>query len=329
VNEDAIVEAIRAVINEYRPRHPERPRIAGAVEGGDDAALWQPSRSHRSAISTDMLVEGVDFTRDLMSLEDAGWRAMAANLSDLAATGARPVLAVVALGLPQASSLEEVVEIYRGLAGCAARYKLAIVGGDLSRADAIALAITVVGEIRPSNVKTRAGGRPGDILAVTGALGAARAGLELARVSIPLEGLEEEALRAFRRPEARIAEGRFFAASRNVRAMMDLSDGLATDVRRLAGASGCGAELSNIPVARSASALSSVRKDDPQRFALCGGEDFELLVAIRPRAFPHLAARYKSHFGRELAPVGVLRAEKGLTWNGEPLELSGWDHFAR
>ncbi|MGB6600375.1 MAG: thiamine-phosphate kinase, partial [Candidatus Cybelea sp.] len=181
MNEDAIVAAIRAVINDC---HPEPARAADAIEGGNDAALWQPSRSHRSAISTDMLVEGVDFTRDLMSLEDAGWRAMAANVSDLAATGARPVLATVALGLPQALRLEEVLEIYRGLAACAARYRLAIAGGDLSRADAISIAITVVGEIRPSNVKTRSGGRPGDVLAVTGALGAARAGLELTREPI-------------------------------------------------------------------------------------------------------------------------------------------------
>ncbi len=325
MNEDAIVEAIRALINDC---HPEHARLAGAVEGGDDAALWQPSRSHRSAISTDMLVEGVDFTRDSMSLEDAGWRAMAANVSDLAATGARPVLATVALGLPQASSLEEVLEIYRGLVGCAARYKLAIAGGDLSRADAIVIAITVVGEVRPSNVKTRAGGRPGDVLAVTGALGAARAGLELTRESVPLEGLEEEALRAFRRPEARVAEGRFFAASRNVRAMMDLSDGLATDVRRLAAASGCGAELNNIPVAKSARALCAVRKDDPERFALRGGEDFELLVAIRARAFRHLAARYAAHFGRELHRVGVVRAEAGVLWKEEELASLGWDHFA-
>ncbi|MGB8908411.1 MAG: AIR synthase related protein, partial [Candidatus Cybelea sp.] len=128
MNEDAIVEAIRAVINESHPEqsqsHPERSRRITRLKTdiGDDTAVWQPSRSHRSAISTDMLVEGVDFTRDSMSLEDVGWRAMAANVSDLAATGARPVLATVALGLPQASTTEEVLEIYRGLAACAAQY---------------------------------------------------------------------------------------------------------------------------------------------------------------------------------------------------------------
>ncbi len=168
VTEDEIIAALR-------------PLTKGI---GDDAALWQPSRSHRSAISSDMLVEGVDFTRDAMTLEDAGWRAMAANVSDLAATGARPVLATVALGLPPALEMAEVLELYGGLAACAADAKLSIVGGDLSRSAALTIAITVVGEVRASDAKSRAGGRPGDVLAVTGALGAARAGFELTRPAL-------------------------------------------------------------------------------------------------------------------------------------------------
>jgi thiamine-monophosphate kinase len=314
VTEDEIIEALR-------------PLTRGI---GDDAALWQPSRSHRSAISSDMLVEGVDFTRDAMSLEDAGWRAMAANLSDLAAMGARPLLATVALGIPKTTGVEEILQLYRGLAACAARCKLAIVGGDLSRASALTIAITVVGEVRASNAKTRAGGRPGDVLAVTGALGAARAGLELTRKDERIAGeLKAEALQAFRRPQPRIAEGRFFGASRNVTAMMDLSDGLSTDVHRLARSSECGAKLDAIPVAEPARALAQARGEDPERFALAGGEDFELLAAIRPRAFGHLAARYAARFARELLRVGVLRAEPGVVWSGAALERSGWDHFAR
>ncbi|HEY6326267.1 MAG TPA: thiamine-phosphate kinase [Candidatus Cybelea sp.] len=302
-----------------------RPLTTGI---GDDAALWQPSRSHRSAISSDMLVEGVDFTRDAMTLEDAGWRAMAANVSDLAATGARPVLATVALGLPPALHMAEVLELYGGLAACAADAKLAIVGGDLSRSDALTIAIAVVGEVRASDAKSRSGGRPGDVLAVTGALGAARAGLELTRARQPLgDELEAAALRSFRRPQARVAEGRFFGASRNVDAMMDLSDGLSTDLDRLCVASDCGATLESVPVAEPARALAAARGEDPERFALAGGEDFELLVAVRPRAFAHLAGRYAARFGRVLHRVGILRPGSGIEWNGAPLERSGWDHF--
>lgn len=303
--------------------------IAPLTQGiGDDAALWQPSRSHRSAISTDVLVEGVDFTREMMPLGDAGWRAMASNLSDLAATGARPVLATVALGIPDAATRDDVLELYRGIAACADRYGAAIVGGDLSRAPSWTIAIAIVGEVRASNAKTRSGARPGDVLAVTGGLGAARAGLELARGSQLPGDLAEEALLAFRRPQPRLAQGRFFGASRNVRAMMDISDGLSTDVARLACASGCGAELDAIAVAPCARWFAQRIGEDPQRFALAGGEDFELLVAIRARAFAHVAQRYEARFKSPLYRIGVLRAAQGVVWKGVALERSGWDHFA-
>jgi thiamine-monophosphate kinase len=304
--------------------------IAPLTNGiGDDAALWQPSRSHRSAISTDMLVEGVDFTRAAMALEDSGWRAMAANLSDLAAMGARPVLATVALGLPAGASLDEILELYRGLALCAKRYKVSIAGGDLSRAPSLTIAIAVVGEVRASNAKMRAGGRPGDVLAVTGPLGAARAGLEITRGAEIAGGVREEALQAFRRPKPRLAEGRFLAASGNVTAMMDISDGLATDAHRLAAASGCGAKLEGIPVSNTARALALTRHEDPEVFALAGGEDFELLAAIRPRAFRFVATRFAKRFGRELSRVGVLHRQSGVVWRGEALAPMGWDHFSQ
>ncbi len=313
MTEDEIVAALRPLTRDI----------------GDDAALWQPSRSHRSAISSDMLVEDVHFTRDAMTLEDTGWRAMAANVSDLAAMGARPVLATVALGLPSGFAMADILELYGGLAACAADAKLAIVGGDLSRSGALTIAVTVVGEVRASDAKTRTGGRPGDVLALTGALGAARAGLELTRRRWPIGGaLEAAALQAFRRPRARVAEGRFLAASRNVDAMMDVSDGLSTDVERLCLASGCGAMLESVPVAEPARALAARRGEDAQRFALAGGEDFELLVAVRPRAFAYLAGRYGARFGRALQPIGLLRPEPGVNWNGAPLERSGWDHFS-
>jgi thiamine-monophosphate kinase len=314
VNEEQILDAIR-------------PFTVGI---GDDAALWQPSRSHRSAISTDMLVEGVDFTRDAMSVRDVGWRAMAANVSDLAAMGAKPVLATVALGFPESTTLDEIVELYRGIAECAAGAKLVVAGGDLSRAATLTVAITVVGEVRPSNVKTRAGGRPGDVVAVTGPLGAARAGLELTRNPKLIDGyLRDEALNAFRRPAPRDGEGRFLGASRNVTAMIDCSDGLSTDLTRLAAASGCGAVVESVPLARSARVVAQACGEDPERFGLAGGEDFELIAAIRPRAFPHLAARYAARFKRELLRVGVLRAEPGVVWKDAALKPSGWDHFAR
>ena len=207
---------------------------------------------------------------------------------------------------------------------------MSIVGGDLSRAPVLTIGITAVGEVRPSNVRTRAGGSPGAVLAVTGALGAARAGLDVAlgRVTLGAE-LDESALRAFRRPQARCAEGRFFGASVNVRAMMDLSDGLSTDLDRLCTASGCGAALEDVPVAPAACEAAKRIGEDPAQYALSGGEDFELLVAVASRAFTHLARRFAAHFGRPLYRIGTLRAQSGIAFRGEPVPRTGWDHFTR
>jgi thiamine-monophosphate kinase len=322
MREDEVVAAIAAIA-----QRPGRRHIGLGI--GDDAALWQPSRSHWSAVTTDVLVEGVHFTRALMPLEDAGWRAMAANASDLAAMGARPVLATIALGIPADLDTEGVLGLYRGLVASADAVELTIVGGDLSRAPALTIAIAAVGEVRATNAKRRDGGRPGDVVAVTGPLGGARAGLILAKAPDAAvdAALAEAALRAFRRPFARCAEGRFLAASRNVTAMMDCSDGLSTDLDRLCTASQAGAELTSVPVAASARAVAIARGEDPERFALAGGEDFELIVAVRPRAFAHVAARYRNRFGRELERVGVLGETPGIRLRGAAVERTGWDHF--
>jgi thiamine-monophosphate kinase len=321
INEDDVIAAIRAIVGP-----PAMGRIRLGI--GDDAALWQPSRSHRCAITSDALVEGVHFSRDLMTLEDAGWRAMMANASDLAAMGARPLLATVAIAFPVERNVEDVYELYRGLAAAARAVKLSIVGGDLSRAPVVSIAIAAVGEVRASNVKTRAGARRGDAIAVTGPLGAARAGLE-AIGSSALTGTDlQAALRAFRRPHARCSEGRFLAASRSVHAMIDCSDGLSTDLDRLCTASGVGAVLDRVPVAPAAEKLARSRGDEPERFALAGGEDFELLFTVEARAFRSLALRFANRFGRTLERIGTVRTERGIEFRAERLERTGWDHFS-
>lgn len=321
MTEDELIEKLRAIV---------APAAPGAllVGIGDDAAVWQPSRSRRSVITTDALVEGVHFTRSAMSAADVGHRALASNLSDIAAMGAKPVLATIAFGTGAADEAW-ILECYRGMAALATRTRCAIAGGDIVRAPAITIAITIVGEVRPSNLKTRAGMRAGDAIAVTGPLGASRAGLAIADAPPPAGDADALAvLAAFRTPEPRLAEGRWLAASRNVHAMMDTSDGLSTDLARLARASGAGATIETVPVAAAARAIASRTGADAEQWALDGGEDFELLVAVAGRAFAHLAGRFHARFGRPLVRVGVASAERGVRFaDGRAVTSAGWDHL--
>ncbi len=323
MTEDELVAAIRERIAGV----PAQRLLLGI---GDDAAAWQPSRSNRSVITTDALVEGVHFTRAAMSAYDAGWRALASNLSDVAAMGARPVLATVALGFPAGTDPAWLLACYDGIAALAERARCAIAGGDLTRAPAIVLSVTVVGEVRASNLKRRDGALPGDVVAVTGQLGASRAGLRIALDHPELAGEPElaEALAAFRSPRPRLREGRWLGASRSVRAMMDLSDGLSSDLIRLCAASGAGATIDTIPVHDAARRAAARTRDDAERWALDGGEDFELLVTVEKRAFAHLAERFRAHFGRALLAVGRITEGAGVRLaNGLALDAGGWDHL--
>ncbi|HEX5273771.1 MAG TPA: thiamine-phosphate kinase [Candidatus Rubrimentiphilum sp.] len=280
---------------------------------GDDAAVWQPSRSHRSIVTTDAFVENVHFTRE-HSLENAGRRAMAASLSDIAAMGARPVLATISLALPAENARADALALYRGIAECAQENACAIAGGDLTRAPLVALTVTVVGEVRASNVKLRSGARPGDVIAVTGPLGAARAA----------------GFRAV--PSPRMAEGRWLAASACVRAMMDVSDGLSTDLLRMCAQSKCGALIERVPVADSARAAARSAGEEPEKYVLAAGEDYELLIAVKARAFRYVATRFRKRFGRDLERVGTLRESAGVFRktgaSEQQVAATGWDHFS-
>ncbi|MDE2573409.1 MAG: thiamine-phosphate kinase, partial [bacterium] len=266
-----------------------------------------------------------------------GWRALAASISDVAAMGGRPLLAVVSLTVPPDLDETGVLALYRGMRDLAARHRVTIAGGDLSRGTALSMGVSVVGEVRPSNLKRRSGGRPGDVLAVTGPLGRSRAGLaildgEVDRAVLP-PALVERALEAYRRPSPRVEAGRFLGASRSVRAVMDLSDGVASDLPRLAEASGLAAviDAEALPIDPACLAVAQAMRTPPERLALEGGDDLELLVAVERRAFGYLAGRAITRLGGPLLAVGRLEEGSGvaLERNGSraALDLAGWDAF--
>lgn len=288
-----------------------------ARELGNDTALVRLGET-TVALSADVSVEGVHFRREWLSLEEIGWRAAAAALSDLAASGAEAIGVLAALTLPAREPVSSFVELMQGVGAAADAVGGKVLGGDLSRGDAIALALTVIGTAA-TPVK-RSGAAPGDGVWVTGELGGARAAL-----TAFLAGREPDpgARARFARPEPRLAWGRWLAAQ-GAKAMLDVSDGLAGDAGHLAAASGVAIriQLERVPC-HAAVPAEAQRADEPAAvFAAKGGEDYELLVV--------LPAGFSGGAGFPLTRIGEVRAGAGLglELDGRPVVLAGYEHFA-
>jgi thiamine-monophosphate kinase len=292
----------------------------------DDCAVLAPGDRFLVA-STDVSVEQVHFRRDWLSLEEIGWRAAAAALSDLAADGAAAAGILVALTVPETAEDGDVVALMRGAGAAAGETGATVVGGDLSAGPGWSIAVTVLGWA--AQPVSRAGARPGDALWVTGSLGAPRAALEAwQRGDQP----DPAARQAFAHPVPRLTAGRWLAAH-GAHAMIDLSDGLGADAGHLAAASGVAValELEGLPVA--AAAAAEARKLDLpiERFAAESGEEYELLVALPETFGPDDALAFRVATGVSLTRVGRIAAGAGVaaTLAGTQVPLAGYDHFAR
>jgi thiamine-monophosphate kinase len=296
------------------------------VGGGDDAAVLAPTPGRRLVVTTDVLVEGRHFTAALSQPADWGWKAVAVNCSDVAAMGGLPRWLVLALTVPEGTPVSRLDAVYAGIGEACGAFAVDLVGGDTSRGPALSLAVTAIGEAE--QVVTRSGARPGDLLAVSGPLGAAAAGLALLRRDDSAAG---ELLAAFpalaaahRRPCPELGAGPRLARA-GVTAMLDVSDGLAGDALHLAEASGTGLEVdeARVPLAPGVRQAAELLDRDPVALALGGGEDFVLAVALPPGVDP--AAHALIECGRFTAtPDRRVR----LTLHG-PAPLAGlaFDHF--
>jgi thiamine-monophosphate kinase len=289
---------------------------------GDDCALV-PSGDECLALSTDVSVERVHFRLDWISLKEAGWRATAAALSDLAAAGAEPVGILSAVTVPVSASEPELLEFAAGVAAAAAFAGAPVLGGDLARGPVWSAAITVVGRTRTPI--TRAGAQPGDGLWVTGTLGGPRAALEAWRGG---EQPSAEARERFAHPEPRIAAGRWLVRH-GAHAMTDLSDGIGGDVGHLAAASGVQVEidLQRLPLAPGVAAVAERLSLSAAQFAAEGGEDYELLVAL-PSGFDQSSA-FVRECALELTRIGQVGEGTGTRFlsAGREIRLAGYDHF--
>lgn len=310
-------------------RHFTRPTRHTELAGGDDAALLRAQSGMQLAVSTDMLVAGTHFLADT-DPEDLGWKTLAVNVSDLAAMGATPRWAFLALALPCADEAW-IAAFAHGFFACAAAYGVDLAGGDTTRGP-LTLAVTIIGEVPPGEAISRGGGRAGDDLWVSGQPGMAALGLAALRDEVLLSPAGEAAcIAALQRPQARVTLG--LALRGIATAMLDVSDGLLGDLGHLLECSGTGAiiDVGALPLAalRATGASEALAR----RCLLGGGDDYELLFAA-PAARRADVVALSARLGLALHRIGDLGAEPGGLWLREndgrlvPGARSGYDHFA-
>lgn len=336
----------RQLIERIGARLPPAP--AWLLVGiGDDAAVVEPERNRLEVLAVDAIVEGIHFDRRFTPPAAIGHRALAVNLSDLAAMGAAPRLALLSLVLPADLPLDDFDALVSGLAALANRHKLHVVGGNLSRSPGpLMIDVTVMGTVKRRQPLTRRGARPGDVLYVTGSIGGAAAGLDMLRLPAggagdhPLPGghLGLSCVNRYLYPEPRVHLGLTLGRNRAASACMDLSDGLADGVLQMAEASGVGiiVEADRLPIDPAARAWFDARPSagcDAVTRAITGGDDYELLFTVPPRRH----GRLRGAGGRAdvvLTRIGVctgppdvlLRRSLGGSSKDEPIP-SGYKHF--
>lgn len=291
---------------------------------GDDCAVIPLSPETGGApasdllVSTDMLVEGTHFLMEDISPRQLGWKSAAVNISDIAAMGGKPIATFLSLALPKTLPEQWMQEFMEGYNGISEKYGAALLGGDTTCSpDRICINVAVLGTCPRGKARLRSAARPGDLVCVTGTLGDSAAGLRLI-----LGGQKGAAPRLIDRhytPTPRVEEGLALSCLPGVHAMMDISDGVGSDLRHILDESGVGARIDTgkLPISKELQALCSEKGWDPRELALCGGEDYELLFTMDPQETPDIP----------YTVIGEITANPTVTWEGGSRDYMGYKHF--
>jgi thiamine-monophosphate kinase len=282
-----------------------------------------------------MLIEESHFLRGRIPAPDLGWKSLAVNLSDIAAMGGRPRWAFLSLGLPDGIRVEWLDAFFRGWREAARPSGVLLLGGDTTRSpERIGVNVVVIGTVRAGRILFRSTARAGDVVAVTGPLGDSDGGLRVLLEERPLGRDERALVRAHHRPRPHLEEGAWLATRAGVRAAMDVSDGIDSDLHRIMERSGCGVEvdLDRLPVSGPLGRCARRYGWRAAELAAAGGEDYCLLVTVEPSRFEALAAAFQRRFDRPLSAIGMIRGRKfGFRYRagGKPAALvgHGFDHF--
>jgi thiamine-monophosphate kinase len=312
---------------------------------GDDAAVIQPERGTYDVVTTDAQVDGVHFDRRFVPADAIGHRALAVNLSDLAAMGALPRAALLSLALPPSLDVADFEQLVDGVLSVAATHRVTLIGGNITQTSGpLTVDVTAIGSVRPRKVLTRAGARPGDEVYVTGTLGEAATGLQrlqaAARTALapPKPGEDgtdrpsDGCVVRYLRPQPRVRAGMLLGRNRAASSCMDVSDGLADCVRQVAEASGVGITLdaAAIPIPAEVREAQARRGRDPLEPALSGGDDYELFFTVRPAHRGRLRMVCQQLGDLPITRIGVVTKGRDLVVRGEDGRRAlpeGYEHF--
>ena len=325
--EQSIIERIRSAA---RPTSSTRSPESALVKGiGDDAALWRPRPAYETILTCDWFLQGTHFLPDRHSPEMVAHKSLARAISDITAMGGEPRCFLLSLALPAARTGAWLGKFLSALRAAARTTHCLLAGGDTTQRNEILINITVVGECERGRAILRSGAQPGDAIFVTGTLGEAEYGLELLRISSAPINPRDPRLRKHLFPQPRVAAGQWLAKHRLATAMMDLSDGLSSDLPKLCQASRVGARIiqRNLPSVKIAK--NHRKKFDAAELALHGGDDYELLFTVAKKNVARIPAR----IGRvRLTQIGEITSGKQIMLVHESgavtkLASKGWDPF--
>ncbi len=312
-----------------------KPYVSEGMMGiGDDCAVI-PQRDYDLLVTTDMLIENIHFLSDQISPKELGHKSLAVNLSDIAAMGGTPICSFLSIALPSHLEANYVDEFMMGYKELSDMFSVALLGGDTTRSCRdIAINVTVMGRIQSEHSKLRSAAKYGQLICVTGLLGDAAGGLHAIMNSISNDPFATCLIKRHHNPTPKIREGIFLGNSPYVGAMMDISDGIASDLRHIMKASQVGAEvdINALPISDSLKSLSKVLKKSEFEIAACGGEDYELLFTVDADHFDDFNREYIAFFGTGIYPIGrITKNMNNITWRKDGIEITpsfkGFNHF--
>lgn len=308
----------------------------GVIGIGDDCAVFPREGGTSQLLTTDLLIENTHFLIKRITPEDLGYKALAVNLSDIAAMGGRALGAFLSLGIPRRTNIDWLERFFSGFHKLSEEEGVSLLGGDTTSApDHLVINVAVLGEVPPARCKMRSGAREGDIICLTGPVGDSAGGVKVLLEDLPHSKSADTLIRRHHRPRPHTKEGAWLSEFSGVHAMIDLSDGIHSDIQRIMERSHCGAEihLDRLPLSLELREAADLYSWDAAAIAASGGEDYVLLCAVASEELKSIGDSFSRRFGRPLAQIGTIRPAEsrlGFYSAGRAVKksLQGFQHFS-